>query len=108
MSCAPNPVAVRLCFGRVKSGPTGPLRSDRGALIDGRLFLWVRPGLGSAAAVSSVEAMAGCVGGLVRVVEMEETKAFKRVAIDSQIEARDKKYGKHSTKYGKGKMRKAE
>jgi hypothetical protein len=30
-------VAVLLCFGRVKSGPTGPFRSDSGAEVDGLL-----------------------------------------------------------------------
>ena len=30
-------MAVLLCFGRVKSGPTGPFRSDSGAEVDGLL-----------------------------------------------------------------------
>ena len=34
ISPGPNPVAVRLCFGRVKSGPIGPLRSEMGALVE--------------------------------------------------------------------------
>jgi hypothetical protein len=38
ISPGPNPVTVRLCLGRVKCcGPTGPLRSDSGALVEGRL-----------------------------------------------------------------------
>lgn len=37
ISCAPKPVAVRLCFGLVKSGPTGPCSSEMGALVEGRL-----------------------------------------------------------------------
>jgi hypothetical protein len=37
MSPGPNPVTVLLCFGLVKlAGPTGPLRSASGALVDGR------------------------------------------------------------------------
>lgn len=35
MSPAPKPVAVRLCFGRVKPGPTGPDRVEMGALVEG-------------------------------------------------------------------------
>ena len=34
MSAAPSPVAVRACFGRVNAGPTGPLSSDIGALVE--------------------------------------------------------------------------
>lgn len=34
-SAAPKPVAVRLCFGRVKSGPTGPVKVEIGALVEG-------------------------------------------------------------------------
>ena len=34
ISLAPKPVAVRACLGLVKSGPTGPLRSEIGALVD--------------------------------------------------------------------------
>ena len=34
MSAAPKPVAVRACFGRVNPGPTGPLSSDIGALVE--------------------------------------------------------------------------
>ena len=34
MSAAPRPVAVRACLGLVKSGPTGPLSSEIGALVD--------------------------------------------------------------------------
>jgi len=42
MSAAPKPVAVRACFGLVKSGPTGPLSSDMGALVEGlRSLFWV-------------------------------------------------------------------
>jgi hypothetical protein len=37
ISAGPKPVAVLLCFGRVKSGPTGPFRSDSGAEVDGLL-----------------------------------------------------------------------
>lgn len=37
ISWAPKPVAVRLCFGLVKPGPTGPLSSEIGALVDGFL-----------------------------------------------------------------------
>jgi hypothetical protein len=37
MSCAPNPVAVRLCLGReMPDGPTGPFRSAMGADVLGR------------------------------------------------------------------------
>jgi hypothetical protein len=37
ISCAPNPVAVRLCLGReMPDGPTGPLRSTMGADVLGR------------------------------------------------------------------------
>jgi hypothetical protein len=36
MSLGPKPVTVRLCFGRViRAGPTGPLRSESGALVEG-------------------------------------------------------------------------
>ena len=35
MSKAPNPVAVRLCLARLKSGPMGPLSSEIGALVEG-------------------------------------------------------------------------
>ena len=35
MSPLPNPVNVRLCFGRENSGPTGPWSSEIGALVDG-------------------------------------------------------------------------
>lgn len=34
ISWAPNPVAVRLCFGRVNPGPTGPCRVEIGAPIE--------------------------------------------------------------------------
>ena len=34
ISAAPKPVAVRACLGLEKSGPTGPLRSEIGALVD--------------------------------------------------------------------------
>ena len=37
ISPGPKPVTVLLCLGRVKfAGPTGPLRSARGALVEGR------------------------------------------------------------------------
>lgn len=37
ISPGPNPVTVLLCFGLVNpSGPMGPLRSEMGALIEGR------------------------------------------------------------------------
>ena len=35
MSPGPKPVAVRLCFGRVKPGPTGPAKVEIGALVEG-------------------------------------------------------------------------
>jgi hypothetical protein len=37
ISPAPKPVKVRLCFGRVKPGPTGPciIRDEIGAPIEG-------------------------------------------------------------------------
>lgn len=35
MSPAPNPVAVRLCLGLVKPGPTGPTKVEMGALVEG-------------------------------------------------------------------------
>jgi hypothetical protein len=35
MSPAPKPVAVRLCFGLVKPGPTGPDKVEMGALVEG-------------------------------------------------------------------------
>ena len=34
MSAAPKPVDVRACLGRVKPGPTGPLMSVIGALVE--------------------------------------------------------------------------
>ena len=37
ISEGPKPVAVRLCLGLVNSGPTGPLSSEMGALVEGRL-----------------------------------------------------------------------
>lgn len=43
MSAAPKPVAVRACFGLVKSGPTGPLSSDTGALVEGLRSLFCVP-----------------------------------------------------------------
>lgn len=43
ISAAPKPVAVRACFGRVKSGPTGPLSSDMGALVEGLRSLFGVP-----------------------------------------------------------------
>jgi hypothetical protein len=39
ISEGPKPVAVLLCFGREKAGPTGPCRSDRGAEVEGFLSL---------------------------------------------------------------------
>jgi hypothetical protein len=37
ISPAPKPVKVRLCFGRaMPAGPTGPWRSEIGALVEGR------------------------------------------------------------------------
>jgi hypothetical protein len=37
ISPGPNPVTVLLCFGRVNCpGPTGPWKSDSGALVEGR------------------------------------------------------------------------
>lgn len=39
ISPALKPVTVRLCFGLVKSGPTGPLSSEIGALVEGLLLL---------------------------------------------------------------------
>lgn len=35
ISLGPKPVTVLLCFGRVNAGPMGPLRSPRGALVEG-------------------------------------------------------------------------
>lgn len=35
ISLGPKPVTVLLCLGRVNEGPTGPLRSPRGALVEG-------------------------------------------------------------------------
>lgn len=35
ISLGPKPVTVRLCFGRVKPGPTGPWSSASGALVEG-------------------------------------------------------------------------
>lgn len=43
MSAAPKPVAVRACFGLVKSGPTGPWSSDMGALVEGLRSLFCVP-----------------------------------------------------------------
>ena len=34
ISPGPKPVAVRLCFGLLKPGPTGPWRSEMGALVE--------------------------------------------------------------------------
>jgi hypothetical protein len=39
ISEGPKPVAVLLCFGREKAGPTGPCRSDSGAEVEGLLSL---------------------------------------------------------------------
>lgn len=36
ISPGPKPVTVLLCLGRVNCGPTGPLKSDSGALVEGR------------------------------------------------------------------------
>jgi hypothetical protein len=36
ISPAPKPVNVRLCLGLENPGPTGPCRSDSGALVEGR------------------------------------------------------------------------
>jgi hypothetical protein len=36
ISVGPNPVEVRMCLGREKSGPTGPFKSLSGALVEGR------------------------------------------------------------------------
>lgn len=41
MSWAPNPVAVRLCFGRVNPGPTGPCKVEIGAPMEGLRSLGV-------------------------------------------------------------------
>jgi len=43
ISAAPKPVAVRACFGLVKSGPTGPLSSDMGAFVEGLRSLFCVP-----------------------------------------------------------------
>ena len=37
ISEGPKPVAVRLCFGLVNSGPTGPWSSEMGAFVEGLL-----------------------------------------------------------------------
>lgn len=37
ISEGPKPVAVRLCLSLVNSGPTGPLSSEMGALVEGLL-----------------------------------------------------------------------
>jgi hypothetical protein len=59
MSCAPNPVAVRLCLGRVMpDGPTGPLRSAMGADVLGRRS-W--PDVLVAVAVVEVAGVAGAM-----------------------------------------------
>jgi hypothetical protein len=39
ISPAPKPVKVRLCLGLEKPGPTGPCRSEMGALVEGRRSL---------------------------------------------------------------------
>jgi hypothetical protein len=39
ISPAPKPVKVRLCLGLEKPGPTGPCRSEMGALVEGRRCL---------------------------------------------------------------------
>lgn len=41
ISPAPKPVKVRLCFGLVNPGPTGPCRSWMGAEVEGRRSLAV-------------------------------------------------------------------
>jgi hypothetical protein len=59
ISCAPKPVAVRLCLGReMPEGPTGPLRSTMGADVLGRRS-W--PDDLVAVAVVPVAAVAGAI-----------------------------------------------
>ncbi len=48
MSPAPKPVAVRLCLGREKPGPTGPVKVEMGAPVEG---LRSRGGGAAAAAI---------------------------------------------------------
>jgi hypothetical protein len=62
ISPGPNPVTVRLCLGLVKfAGPTGPLRSASGALMEGR-----RSRAGADDAVAILEVLPVGVGELLR------------------------------------------
>jgi hypothetical protein len=52
ISLGPKPVTVLLCFGREKVGPTGPWRSERGALVEGLRSLG--EGLAAAILITSI------------------------------------------------------
>jgi hypothetical protein len=69
ISPGPKPVTVLLCFGLVKlAGPTGPLKSASGALVDGRRSLAGGPV--AAVAISRISmAKKGGIAERVRVKE---------------------------------------
>jgi hypothetical protein len=55
MSAAPKPVAVRLCFGRLKPGPTGPTNVEMGAPMESFRSLGALSTVAAAAAAIFVE-----------------------------------------------------
>jgi len=96
MSPGPKPVTVRLCLGLLKAGPTGPLRSESGALVEG---LRSR-GEGAAAAMFSTSIAEKrellreyrCCrgeGGIAgRSVEREVSRARNRTERSGEVRAR--------------------
>lgn len=76
ISPGPKPVTVLLCFGRVKlAGPTGPLRSASGALIEGRRS---RAGEASVAMVSRTRGLGSGEQRAERVCVCGECEYEKR------------------------------
>jgi hypothetical protein len=69
MSAAPKPVAVRLCFGRLKPGPTGPTNVEMGAPIEG--FRSLGAGATAAAAILRIVAMKAKGTAITRPVDQE-------------------------------------
>ena len=73
MSAAPKPVEVRACFGRVNPGPTGPLSSDIGALVEGFRSRTLVP--------LAVDMVPGVVVGSVRIPRSNDVQEERRTSM---------------------------
>jgi hypothetical protein len=70
MSAAPKPVAVRLCLGRLKPGPTGPTNVEVGAPIE---------------SFRSLGARSTAAAAIVRDSNYDSQRAVRIGAIDQEV-----------------------